>query len=66
MIVGIAIGAGTQVAIEAADMVLIRNDITDVVVALDLAKNVFNRVRLNFIFSFMYNMIAIPFAAGVW
>lgn len=63
---GIAIGVGTQVAVEAADMVLIRNNLTDVVVALDLAKLVFNRIRWNFLFSFIYNIVAIPFAAGVW
>lgn len=63
---GIAIGAGTQVAVEAADMVLVRSNLFDVVVALDLAKVVFNRIRLNFLWAIMYNVVAIPFAAGIW
>ena len=61
---GIAIGAGTQVALQAADMVLIQNKLSDVVVALDLAKLVFNRIKINFMFSFLYNIVAIPVAAG--
>lgn len=63
---GIAIGAGTHVAMEAADMVLVRNNLHDVVVALDLAKTVFSRIKLNFIWALVYNVLAIPFAAGVW
>lgn len=63
---GIAIGAGTQIAIESASMVLIRSNLHDLVVALDLAKVVFNRIRWNFLWAIIYNLIAIPFAAGVW
>ena len=63
---GIAVGAGTHVAVEAADMVLIRNNLLDVVVALDLAKLVFQRIKLNFMWAIVYNILAIPFAAGVW
>jgi len=63
---GIAIGAGTHVAVEAADMVLIRNNLLDVVVALDLAKLVFQRIKLNFMWAIVYNILAIPFAAGLW
>ena len=63
---GIAIGAGTHVAIEAADMVLVRSNLLDVVVALDLAQVVFRRIKINFMFALLYNILAIPFAAGVW
>lgn len=63
---GIAVGAGTHVAVDAADMVLVRSNLADVVVALDLAKVVFHRIRCNFIWALMYNVVAIPFAAGVW
>jgi len=62
---GIAIGAGTQVAVEAASMVLIRNNLKDVYVALHLSRTVFNRIRLNFVWAFGYNLLMIPFAAGL-
>lgn len=58
-------GAGTQVAIEAADMVLIRNNLYDLVVALDLAKKVFSRVKMNFLWAIIYNAVMVPFAAGL-
>jgi Cu+-exporting ATPase len=61
---GVAIGTGTQVAIEAADMVLIRNHLHDLVVALDLAKVVFARIRYNFAWAMIYNVVSIPYAAG--
>ncbi len=63
---GIAVGAGTHVALEAADMILVRNKLDDVVVALDLARYVFSRIKINFIWALAYNVFAIPFAAGVW
>eukprot|EP01032_Pedospumella_encystans_P007845 gene7845-9354_t len=63
---GIAIGAGTEVAIEAADMVLIRSHLHDLVVALDLARLVFNRIQVNFVWATIYNILAIPYAAGCW
>ena len=63
---GIAVGAGTHVALEAADMILVRNKLDDVVVAFDLARVVFNRIKINFIWALAYNILAIPFAAGVW
>ena len=64
--VGIAIGAGTEVAVEAADIVLVRSSLHDVVVALHLSRFVFRRIRLNFVWAMAYNLIALPFAAGVF
>ncbi len=64
--VGIAIGAGTEIAVEAADVVLVRSSLHDVVVALHLSKHVFNRIRLNFIWATSYNIVALPFAAGLF
>merc|ERR1712000_237369 len=63
--IGLAIGAGTEIAIEAADMVLMRSNLCDVVIALDLARRTFNRIRWNFFWAFLYNTLGIPIAAGV-
>lgn len=62
---GIAIGAGTEIAIEAADVVLVRNKLTDVLVALNLSGHVFRRIRINFFWTLFYNCLGIPIAAGL-
>lgn len=63
--VGMAIGSGSEIAIEAADVVLVRNDVFDVCVAMDLSRTVFRRIRLNFFWAMGYNVVGIPIAAGV-
>ncbi|KAA8520822.1 hypothetical protein F0562_011495 [Nyssa sinensis] len=62
--VGMAIGAGTDIAIEAADIVLMKSNLEDVIVAIDLSRKTFSRIRLNYIWALGYNILGIPIAAG--
>jgi heavy metal translocating P-type ATPase len=64
--VGIAIGAGTDVAIESADIVLIRSDLLDAVTAVQLSKSTIKNIKENLFWAFIYNAIGIPLAAGVF
>jgi len=64
--VGIAMGSGTDIAIESGGIVLVKNDLMDVVRALELSKKTFNRIKLNLFWAFIYNSLGIPVAAGVF
>lgn len=63
--VGIAIGAGTDIAIETADIVLIKNSILDVVKAIRLSKQTIKNIKMSLFWAFIYNIIGIPIAAGI-
>ncbi|KAJ3706742.1 hypothetical protein LUZ61_010447 [Rhynchospora tenuis] len=62
--VGMAIGAGTDIAIEAADIVLMKSNLEDVITAIDLSRKTFFRIRMNYVWALGYNIIGIPVAAG--
>lgn len=64
--VGIAMGSGTDIAIDAGGIVLVKNDMRDVDRALALSKKTFNRIKLNLFWAFVYNVLGIPVAAGLF
>nr|WP_279384812.1 HAD-IC family P-type ATPase [Lacticaseibacillus manihotivorans] len=64
--VGIAMGSGTDIAIESGGIVLVKNDLMDVDRALALSKKTFNRIKLNLFWAFVYNVLGIPVAAGLF
>lgn len=64
--VGLAIGSGTDIAIESADIVLIKNNLTDVVTAIDLSREVIKNIKMNLFWAFFYNIIGIPIACGLF
>ncbi|RKP09138.1 E1-E2 ATPase-domain-containing protein [Thamnocephalis sphaerospora] len=63
---GVALSSGAEVTMEAARAVLMRNDLADVVVLLDICRAVMRRIRINFVWSFSYNVFSVPSAAGVF
>ena len=64
--VGIAIGAGTDIAIESADIVLIKSNLTDVVYLLRLSKAVIKNIKMNLFWAFFYNACMIPISCGLF
>ena len=63
--VGIAMGAGSQIALESADIVLVRNDLADAVAAMELGRATMTRIRSNLAWAFVYNLIGLPLAMGM-
>ncbi|MEA5466070.1 heavy metal translocating P-type ATPase [Leptothoe sp. PORK10 BA2] len=63
--IGLAMHSGTDIAMETADIVLMRDDLTDVLAALELSRSTFNKIRQNLAWAFGYNLVCIPLAAGV-
>jgi len=62
---GIALGSGTDVAMETGEIVLIKDDLIDVVIAIDLSKYTLNKIKQNLFWAFFYNIVGIPVAAGI-
>lgn len=64
--IGIAVGSGTDVAVETGDIVLIKNDLRDVVVGIQLSRATMRKIKQNLFWAFFYNIILIPLAAGAF
>jgi Cu2+-exporting ATPase len=64
--IGIAIGAGADIAVDAADVVLMKNSLTDAASAIRLSRRVLKNIHENLFWAFIYNVIGIPLAAGIW
>ncbi len=63
--IGIAIGAGTDIAIDSADIILIKSSLEDMLTSIKLSKKVMNNIKMNLFWAFFYNILGIPLAAGV-
>jgi len=63
--IGIAIGSGSDVVISSASFILVSSSLKSLLTLSDLSRKVFNRVKQNFVWAFMYNIVAVPIAAGV-
>ncbi len=63
--IGIAIGAGTDIAVESADIVLMKDSLNDVITAIKLSKKVIANIKMNLFWAFFYNVLGIPLAAGL-
>jgi Cu+-exporting ATPase len=63
--VGIALGSGTDVSLETGDIVLVKDDLMDVVAAIELGKRTMTKIKQNFFWALIYNLILLPIAAGL-
>ncbi|MFH1474221.1 MAG: heavy metal translocating P-type ATPase, partial [Candidatus Aenigmatarchaeota archaeon] len=63
--IGIALGSGTDVAMETGDIILIKDDLRDVITSIDLSSYTIKKIKQNLFWAFLYNIIGIPIAAGI-
>jgi len=64
--VGIAVGTGTDVAIESADLVLMKSNLSHILLAIDISRATYTRIRMNFVWAFLFNILGIPLAGGAF
>ncbi len=64
--IGVSVGNGTDIAIESADVILVKNDLLDVVNLFDISKSTIKNIKQNLFWAFLYNILGIPFAAGIF